>query len=59
MNEIQKLVNAFRKIGFCQIFVTFFSWCGMHLRALAVAEQHLSCHKGIVPLPVTLAVVDA
>ena len=31
---------------------------GMHLGALAVAEQHLSCHKGIVPLAVTLPVVD-
>ena len=30
----------------------------MHLGALTVAEQHLSCHKGIVPLPVTLPVVD-
>ena len=29
--EIQKLVNAFRKIWLLQIFITFFSWCGMHL----------------------------
>ena len=26
--------------------------------SLTVAEQHLSCQKGIVPLPVTLPVVD-
>ena len=29
--DIQKLVNAFCKIGFCQIFIAIFSWYSLHL----------------------------